>query len=270
MTVTALSYVQPGGVAVVTAPGPTGPAGPVGQQGIPGPIGTIGPIGVQGIQGVVGPPGLQLVKNWVAGTQYQGQATAVAATSIVFYGNSTYECLQTHLSTSANAPTAGGNNAFWGLLVAGNIFTIGNVTTLAPGAQATAALRGTAPNYILDVGIPQGQTGSAGAGTGNINGPPSTIATGDIVIWGANNTSIADTGLSSAIGGAPLVNGVAAAGSAATLARSDHVHPSDTTRLASANALAELTTLGVLAQTLARQNIGAVSRGRALALAIAN
>lgn len=40
--------------------------------------------------------------------------------------------------------------------------------------------------------------------------------------------------------------------------------------VASINALAELAALGVLAQALARQNIGAISRGRALALAIAN
>ena len=37
--------------------------------------------------------------------------------------------------------------------------TIGTVTTGAPGTSAAATITGTAPNYILNLTIPQGPTG---------------------------------------------------------------------------------------------------------------
>ena len=36
---------------------------------------------------------------------------------------------------------------------------IGTVTTGEPGTQATASITGTAPNYVLNLTIPQGPTG---------------------------------------------------------------------------------------------------------------
>ena len=41
-------------------------------------------------------------------------------------------------------------------------FTIGNVMTVAAGGTATAAVRGTSPNFILDVGLVTGAVGSMG------------------------------------------------------------------------------------------------------------
>lgn len=38
--------------------------------------------------------------------------------------------------------------------------TIGEVTTGAPGSQAAASITGTSPNYVLNLTIPQGPTGS--------------------------------------------------------------------------------------------------------------
>mgnify|MGYP006995769269 CR=1 FL=1 len=38
--------------------------------------------------------------------------------------------------------------------------SIGTVTTGDPGTQAAASITGTAPNYILNLTIPQGPTGS--------------------------------------------------------------------------------------------------------------
>ena len=37
--------------------------------------------------------------------------------------------------------------------------TIGTVTTGAPGTEASATITGTAPNYVLNLTIPQGPTG---------------------------------------------------------------------------------------------------------------
>ena len=40
--------------------------------------------------------------------------------------------------------------------------TIGTVTTGAPGSEAAATITGTAPNFVLNLTIPQGPTGPAG------------------------------------------------------------------------------------------------------------
>lgn len=44
--------------------------------------------------------------------------------------------------------------------------TIGTVTTLATGANATATITGTAENPILNLGLPRGEAGSGGGGIG--------------------------------------------------------------------------------------------------------
>jgi len=41
-------------------------------------------------------------------------------------------------------------------------FSIGTVTTGAPGSQAAASITGTSPNFILNLTIPQGITGPTG------------------------------------------------------------------------------------------------------------
>lgn len=41
--------------------------------------------------------------------------------------------------------------------------TIGDVTTGEPGSDALATITGTAPNYTLNLTIPQGPTGPTGA-----------------------------------------------------------------------------------------------------------
>ena len=42
-------------------------------------------------------------------------------------------------------------------------FTIGTVTTGAPGTEASATITGTSPNLVLNLVIPQGPTGPTGA-----------------------------------------------------------------------------------------------------------
>lgn len=39
------------------------------------------------------------------------------------------------------------------------VITIGTVTTGAPGTEASATITGTAPNFVLNLTIPQGPTG---------------------------------------------------------------------------------------------------------------
>jgi hypothetical protein len=164
VTITAIEYIQPGGVATVNIPGPAGPAGPAGPQGIPGPIGTIGPIGQQGIPGPVGPPGLQLLQVWTLGTTYQGAATATAATSIVSDQGCSFECLQNHTATAGNRPNPNQNTAFWGVL----------------------AKKG-------DPG-PPGPSGPTGSGAGNVTGPNGAVA-GNLPALDVTGTNLSDSGV---------------------------------------------------------------------------
>jgi hypothetical protein len=43
----------------------------------------------------------------------------------------------------------------------GDLLTIGSVTTVAAGGNATATITGTSPNKVLNIGIPRGATGVA-------------------------------------------------------------------------------------------------------------
>lgn len=43
-----------------------------------------------------------------------------------------------------------------------------DATTLPPGSEATAEVTGTAPNFVVELGIPRGNTGASGDGTGDM------------------------------------------------------------------------------------------------------
>ena len=55
--------------------------------------------------------------------------------------------------------------------------TIGTVTTGAPGTDADASITGTAPNFILNLTIPQGPTGATGPTGEDAETPTLTIGT---------------------------------------------------------------------------------------------
>ena len=64
--------------------------------------------------------------------------------------------------------------------------TIGTVTTLSPGSDATVTNSGTATDPIFNFGIPKGDTGAAGTGDMNasVYDPNSTVASaGGIVAY---------------------------------------------------------------------------------------
>lgn len=97
--------------------------GPAGQMGPQGPIGATGPMGPTGGTGPTGPI---------------GPTGATGPTG----------------PTGATGPT--GPTGADGLTPT---LTIGTVTTGAPGTDASATITGTAPNFILNLTIPQGPTG---------------------------------------------------------------------------------------------------------------
>ena len=57
-----------------------------------------------------------------------------------------------------------------------NTLTIGSITQLPPGATPTVTITGTAPNQSVNFGIPQGQPGQNGTGSGTVVGPQTSTA----------------------------------------------------------------------------------------------
>ena len=98
------------------------PQGATGPTGVTGPTGPTGPQGLQGIQGEIGPTGPAGIDGATGPTGPTGPAGADAET-----------------------PT----------------LTVGTVTTGEPGTNAEASITGTAPNFVLNLTIPQGPTGPA-------------------------------------------------------------------------------------------------------------
>ena len=101
----------------------TGPTGPIGLTGPTGAIGPTGPIGLTGPTGATGPTG------------------PIGLTGL----------------TGATGPT--GPRGEEGAQGATPVLTIGTISTGAPGTQAAATITGYAPNYVLNLTIPQGPTG---------------------------------------------------------------------------------------------------------------
>ena len=100
--------------------GDIGPTGPTGDIGPTGPTGDIGPTGPTGDIGPTGPTGD------IGPTGPTGDIGPTGPTGV-----------------AGETP----------------VLTIGTVTTGAPGTEAAATITGTAPNFVLNLTIPQGPTG---------------------------------------------------------------------------------------------------------------
>ena len=95
---------------------------PANNNGTVGPTGPTGPAGVDGEVGPTGPTGPAGIDGEVGPTGPTGPAGVDGETPIL---------------------------------------TIGTVTTGDPGTEAAAEITGTAPNFVLNLTIPQGPTGPA-------------------------------------------------------------------------------------------------------------
>ena len=93
---------------------------PRGEDGATGPTGPIGLTGPTGATGPTGPIGLTGPTGATGPTGPRGEEGAQGATPVL---------------------------------------TIGTISTGAPGTQAAATITGDAPNYVLNLTIPQGPTG---------------------------------------------------------------------------------------------------------------
>ena len=190
-------------------------------------------VGSKGDKGDAGTPG----SVWYEGGG--APAAAIGLNGDYFLRTDTYDVLikvSGAWTVIGNLKGLGGNTILSGTGAPAN--TIGNngdfyldTTSSAPrlyGPKANGAWPASGISLI-------------GSGAGSVN-PTGTFAAGDIVAAASSDgKTIQDTGLSSAVGGTPLGNGTAGVGVATTLARSDHVHPTDTSRAAAAALTAETT-----------------------------
>lgn len=117
--------------------GEKGADGTQGPKGDKGDPGEQGPQGIQGIQGEQGPQGMQGPKGDKGDTGEQGPAGADGQTPNI---------------------------------------SIGTVTTLEAGTNATASITGDTPNLTLNLGIPKGAKGDKGD-TGEVGSGGSTVDT---------------------------------------------------------------------------------------------
>jgi hypothetical protein len=135
MTVVA-ETLEPGSSASATWEDGTLTLGiPEGQKGDKGDTGAQGPQGEQGIQGIQGPQGEQGPQG------IQGEQGPQGATG----------------ATGPQGPT--GATGAQGPTGATPSFSVGTVTTGAPGTDASASITGTDENPVLNLTIPRGNTG---------------------------------------------------------------------------------------------------------------
>ena len=130
----------------------------------PTPTGITGPTGPTGPQGEIGPTGPQGITATVTvGTTTTGEA----GTDAIVTNSGTLEdaILDFTIPAGITGPTGPqgdiGPTGPAGEDAIDPTITIGTVTTGAPGTDAEASITGTAPNFILNLTIPQGPTGPA-------------------------------------------------------------------------------------------------------------
>lgn len=152
--------------------GATGAAGATGQTGATGPQGPTGATGATGQQGPAGPtgatgaPGMNFRGAWSSAIHY-------AVNDAVTFDGSTYLALAAGSNqepdTDAQAWSVVAQAGSTGPSGATATVSVGTVTTLAAGAQATVTNSGTAQDAVLNFGIPQGAAGATG-GNGTSGG----------------------------------------------------------------------------------------------------
>jgi hypothetical protein len=151
--------------------GAAGTAGATGAAGVAGPQGPTGAKGATGATGVAGAVGMNFRGVWSAAAVY-------AVNDAVTFAGSTYLAQVAGSNAEPDLypsdwmvlAQAGGTGAM-GAQGAAATVSVGTVTTLAAGLQATVTNSGTAQAAVLSFGIPQGAAGTgSGSGSGTSSG----------------------------------------------------------------------------------------------------
>jgi hypothetical protein len=176
-----------------TVPGPPGPTGPQGATGPTGPQGATGATGAQGPQGPPGPTGAGTGDMLKSVYDNSGTAGIVDAAESVPWTGVTGKPSSFTPATHASTHVTGGGDV------------IPAPTTSASGAVPALPASAGASKFL--------------DGTGAFNQVAYTNVTGTPTVPAPSSTT-------------PAMDGTAAIGTGTTYARNDHVHPSDTSRMA--------------------------------------
>jgi collagen type VII alpha len=149
--------------------GAAGATGATGSAGVAGPQGAIGSAGATGATGAAGSVGMNFRGAWSAAAEYavNDAATFAGSTYLAQVAGSNAEP-DLYPSSWVVLAQLGSTGATGAQGVAATV-SVGTVTTLAAGSQATAANSGTEQAAVLNFGIPQGAAGS-GSGSGTSSG----------------------------------------------------------------------------------------------------
>jgi collagen type VII alpha len=151
--------------------GAAGAAGATGAAGIAGPQGATGAKGATGATGAAGAVGMNFRGVWSAAVEYavNDAVTFAGSTYLAQVAGSNAEP-DLYPSNWVVLAQIGGTGAT-GAQGAAATVSVGTVTTLAAGSQATVSNSGTAQAGVLDFGIPQGAAGTgSGSGSGASSG----------------------------------------------------------------------------------------------------
>ena len=158
-----------GVLAAAGVAGPVGPAGVVGATGSTGSngaAGAVGPAGSTGATGAQGAIGLDFRSAWSASTPYvtNDAVTFAGSTYLALSSNNNQEPDQYPQVWAVLAEAGGvGPTGVAGAAGSAATVSVGTVTTLAAGAQATVTNAGSSTAAVLNFGIPQGPAGTGGS-----------------------------------------------------------------------------------------------------------
>ena len=145
--------------------GPQGPAGPAGPQGETGPAGPAGPQGIQGETGPAGPTGPQGIQGETGATGQSANISVGSVTTLPAGSNATVVNSGTSLDAVLDfgiPQGVKGDTGETGATGQSANISVGSVTTLPAGSNATVVNSGTLLDAVLDFGIPQGVKGDTG------------------------------------------------------------------------------------------------------------
>jgi len=144
--------------------GPTGPQGPIGPTGPQGEIGPTGPQGEPGVDGTAATVTVGTTTTADPGTEALVTNTGTTEAAVLNFTIPQGPTGPAGLDGATGpqgeiGPT--GPQGEPGVDGETPTITIGTVTTGDPGTEAAATITGTAPNFVLNLTIPQGPTGPA-------------------------------------------------------------------------------------------------------------
>lgn len=160
--------------------GSQGVAGPRGPQG----IGVAGPIGPQGERGPSGDPftivgtldNTGQLPTPTEDIREQAYLIEIDGSNHLFVIIGTTDLSWYDVGALEGVEGPAGPIGPQGVAGPANTLTIGTVTTLPTGSDATASITGTAPNQVLNLGLPRGLPGDNGTAITVAGSPASTLS----------------------------------------------------------------------------------------------